>query len=313
MFVLAHLSDPHLGLPRIAKFSELAGKRALGFFHWHQRRRALHRADVHGALTEDLKTSRPDHVAVTGDLVNISLAGEFAPARAWLETLGPPAQVTLVPGNHDAYVRAKADHWQLHWDDYMRGDDSGQQPRFPFVRRRGPVALIGLSSAVPTGPFLATGRLGSEQLARLADLLPRLAREGLFRTVLVHHPPTSRRRDRLKRLIDGRALRAALARHGAELVLHGHNHVHSVVWLEGPKHRIPAVGVPSASAIPDREHEPAAYNLYRIDGHAGAWRCEAVSRGFRSAQSASGVVELAQRKLLGAEQLAYSSSNGSPT
>jgi 3',5'-cyclic AMP phosphodiesterase CpdA len=296
MFVLAHLSDPHLGPVRVANFSELAGKRVLGFLNWHRRRRVFHRADVLAALTADLNAQRPDHIAVTGDLVNISLAGEFAPARSWLETLGAPIQVTLVPGNHDAYVRATADHWQLHWDDYMRGD-AAQDTRFPFVRRRGLVALIGLSSAVPTGPFLATGHLGSDQIARLADLLARLRGESLFRVVLIHHPPVSKRRNRFKRLTDGRALRQVLARHGAELVLHGHDHVHSVIWLDGPAHPIPAVGGPSASATTGGEHDPAAYNLYNIEGQPGAWRCEAISRGFRP--DIPNVVELTRRMLHG--------------
>jgi 3',5'-cyclic AMP phosphodiesterase CpdA len=294
MFVLAHLSDSHLGPVRVANFSELAGKRVLGFLNWHRRRRVFHRADVLAALTEDLKAQRPDHIAVTGDLVNISLAGEFAPARTWLETLGAPIQVTLVPGNHDAYVHAKADHWQLHWDDYMRGD-AAQETRFPFVRRRGSLALIGLSSAVPTGPFLATGHLGGEQSARLAELLPRLRDEGLFRVVLIHHPPVSKRRNRFKRLTDGRAFRQVLARYGAELVLHGHDHRHSVTWLDGPGYAIPAVGVPSASATTGGDHDPAAYNLYNIDGQPGAWRCEAISRGFRP--DSPKVVELTRRML----------------
>ena len=306
-FALAHLSDPHLGPPRIANFSELAGKRAFGFINWHRRRRRFHRPDVLAALTADLAASRPDHVAVTGDLVNISLAGEFAPARAWLETLGAPRDVTLVPGNHDAYVRAQVDHWQLHWDDYMRGDDA-QNTRFPFVRRRGPVALIGLSSGVPTGPFLATGELGAEQIAPLADLLPRLGSEGLFRVVLIHHPPVGTPRNYFKRLVDRRAFRAVLAQHGAELVLHGHDHDHSVHWLDGPARRIPVVGVPSASAASGGEHDPAAYNLYRIDGQAGAWRCEAISRGFRPDQPE--VVEITRRMLHGPAQ---NSSNGRPT
>jgi 3',5'-cyclic AMP phosphodiesterase CpdA len=297
MLTLAHLSDPHLGPVRVTNFSELAGKRVLGFLNWHRRRREFHLADVLAALTADLKAQRPDHIAVTGDLVNISLAGEFAPARTWLETLGPPDKVTLVPGNHDAYVRATADHWQLHWDDYMRGD-AAQNTRFPFVRRRGKVALIGLSSAVPTGPFLATGHLGAKQLAQLADLLPRLRDDGLFRVVLIHHPPLSKRRNRFKRLTDGRAFRTLLARHGAELVLHGHDHVHSVIWLDGPANPIPVVGVPSASATSDGEHDPAAYNLYNIDGRAGAWRCEAVSRGVRP--DSPSVVELTRRMLHGA-------------
>jgi 3',5'-cyclic AMP phosphodiesterase CpdA len=313
-FLLAHLSDPHLGPLPAPNFSELAGKRALGFLNWYRKRRAFHRAEVLAALVEDLQASRPDHVAVTGDLVNISLAGEFAPARAWLDALGSPTQVTLVPGNHDAYVRATADHWQLHWDDYMRGDDAAQNDRFPFVRRRGPVALIGLSSAVPTGPFLATGRLGTAQLARLADVLGRLRNDGVFRIVLIHHPPMSKPANRFKRLVDGRAFRQILATHGAELVLHGHDHVHSVIWLDGPKNPIPGVGVPSASGIAKGEHDPAAYNLYSIDGQAGSWRCEAISRGLRAGYD--GIVELTRRILLGGSEhdaAGHTTSNGKPT
>ena len=75
---------------------------------------------------------------------------------------------------------------------------------FPYLRRRGPLALIGLSTAVPTPPFMATGRLGEAQLARLAETLVALAREKLFRVVLIHHPPVSEAK-RHKRLTDAGA------------------------------------------------------------------------------------------------------------
>ena len=275
MFVLAHLSDPHLGpLPK-ARLLELAGKRATGFLHWRRTRRLIHRGDVLARLVADVKAQAPDHLAVTGDLVNISLAGEYPPARTWLESLGSSRHVTLVPGNHDAYVRSAAAHPQLHWGDYMRGDEAGG---FPFLRRRGPLALIGLSSAVPTAPLLSTGRLGAAQIARLAELLDRCRDEGLFRVVMVHHPPASRVTRHFKRLVDGAGLRAVLAGHGAELVIHGHDHVHSLVYLAGPQRRIPVLGVPSASQAPRATHG-AGYHLYRIEGRPGAWRCEAVARG----------------------------------
>ena len=280
-FVLAHLSDPHLGpLPR-PSLSELAGKRALGFWNWRRKRRLIHRTDLLARIVHDLKAQAPDHIALTGDIVNIALADEFPPARGWLDALGSLEQVTVVPGNHDAYVRRAADHRQLHWGAYMRGDDAGPSGEacFPFVRRRGAVALIGLSSAVPTGPLMATGQLGAGQLARLAPLLEQLKTEGLYRIVLIHHPPLSPSSRHFKRLIDGAAFRDVLARYGAELVLHGHDHVHSVVWLSGPRERIPAVGVPSASGAADGRHEGAAYNLYRIERHTGGWRCEMASRG----------------------------------
>jgi 3',5'-cyclic AMP phosphodiesterase CpdA len=296
LFTLAHLSDPHLAPLPAPRLADLASKRVLGWLHWRRTRHRIHRAERVAALVRDLAAQAPDHIAVTGDLVNIALAAEFPQARAWLQTLGPPHDVTLVPGNHDAYVRAALAAHAPHWGEFMRGDaDTAAALQSPFVRRRGPLAIVGLSSAVATAPFMATGRLGSEQIAQLEALLPRLS--GHFRVVLVHHPPGHSRSGRFKRLTDAPALRAALARHGAELVLHGHDHVHALDWLPGPRGPIPAVGVPSASAALVEGHhvEPAAYNLYRVEGEPGAWRCEAVTRGF--AADRNGIGELQRQDL----------------
>ena len=162
MFVLSHLSDPHIGPIPTPPCRELINKRGLGLTNWYRKRHRHHRVDVLDAIVADMKAQTPDHVAVTGDLVNISLDSEFARAATWLSQVGAPQDVTLVPGNHDAYIRRAAGHAAEHWGDYMRGDDGAD---FPFVRRRGPVAIIGLTTSVPTGPLMATGRLGPEQLA----------------------------------------------------------------------------------------------------------------------------------------------------
>jgi 3',5'-cyclic AMP phosphodiesterase CpdA len=274
MFVLAHLSDLHLaGRPLLA---ELAGKRGLGFINWQRKRKSIHRPEVLEAITRDLRSQPHDHVAVTGDLVNFSLDDEYQRAAAWLATLGSPRDVSVVPGNHDTYVRGTEGAPAAFWADTMRGDDG--LDRFPYVRRRGDVALIALSTALPTGPFMATGRLGQRQLARFAEMLEQT--RGLFRIVLIHHPPRSPLRRHLRRLVDAPQLRAVLAAHGAELLLHGHDHRRAVVWLEGPPAtKIPAVGVPSASARARHGGEDAAgYNVFRIDGATGAWRCELAAR-----------------------------------
>src|SRR5215510_8125602 len=290
MFVLAHLSDPHLGPLPAPRWRELLGKRATGYVNWRRKRHLTHRGEVLSRIVADLKAQAADHIAVTGDLVNISLAGEYAPARAWLASLGPPHDVTLVPGNHDLYVRTAAQYPRLSWSDYMRADDGDPSVDvpFPFVRRRGPLALIGLSSAVPTAPFLATGRLGSGQIDRLAAALDRCDREGRFRVVLIHHPPLSKPSRRFKRLVDGAELRTVLARHGAELVIHGHDHEHALIALAGPLRPIPVVGVPSASEAPPGKH-CAGYNLYRIEGRDGQWRCEAIWRSL--ARDGEAIVE----------------------
>ena len=288
------MSDPHLApLPQPQLF-QLVGKRATGLVNWRRKRMAIHRPDVLARIVADLKAQHADHIAVTGDLVNLALPEEYAAARAWLDALGPPGDVTLVPGNHDAYVRSGVAASRAHWGDYMSGDEAAAGPNaFPFLRRRGPLALIGVSTSVPSLPLMAIGRVGADQLARLENILEECGREGLYRVVLIHHPPTSKRSHYLKRLTDGARLRDVLARHGAELVIHGHNHRRQTVWLNGPAGRIPAIGVPSASEAPPGEHDPAGYNLYRIDGERGAWRCEVVTRG----ATEDGVVEIETTKL----------------
>jgi 3',5'-cyclic AMP phosphodiesterase CpdA len=273
MFVLAHLSDLHMALqPRLI---ELVGKRGLGFINWHRKRKHIHRREILDDITRDLKAQPADHIAVTGDLVNLSLPIEYARARAWLETIGSPNNVTVIPGNHDVYVRQVEQKPAEYWGDYMTGDDGLQ--RFPFLRRRDGVALLALSSGVATGPFMATGRLGERQLKRLAEMLDQT--RDAFRIVLIHHPPLSPAKRHLRRLTDSTDFRSVLAAKGAELLLHGHDHQRALLWLEGPSKTIPAVGVPSASArLPHGDEDGGGYHLFNIDGATGNWRCEMIAR-----------------------------------
>jgi 3',5'-cyclic AMP phosphodiesterase CpdA len=275
-FTLAHLSDPHLPPLPAARLRDLASKRALGYLNWIRNRHKYHRREVLDALVADVRAQAPDHIAVTGDLVNLALEAEFAPSLQWLASVGEAEHVTVIPGNHDAYVRATRHRAAEIWADYVRGDVDGGNGAFPFVRKRGPVALIGLSSAVPTLPLMATGSLGRAQLQALDRILAQLASEQAFRVLLVHHPLHST--SRVKRLTDSRQLRALIRQHGVELVLHGHDHIHSTMWLEGPRGEIPAVGVPSASAIAHRHYPAAAFNLFSIERTNDAWCVEQTVR-----------------------------------
>ncbi len=74
---------------------------------------------------------------------------------------------------------------------------------------------------------------------------------------------------------------ALLKQYGVELILHGHDHVHSTIWVDGPNGPIPAVGVPSASALAHGRYPGAAYNLFSIERDGAAWRCEQTVRGFK--------------------------------
>jgi 3',5'-cyclic AMP phosphodiesterase CpdA len=278
MFTLAHLSDAHLAPMPVPNVAGIAFKQFAGYVNWLRSRRSIHRPDVLAGIVGDLRAQKPDHIAMTGDITNIALPFEFSRGRDWLAKLGAPEGVSVVPGNHDIYVAGAAELARAQWGALMQGDAG--ETGFPYVRRRGPVALIGLCSGVPTDLFYASGRLGPEQIAKLAIILETQKKANAFRVVLIHHPPVTQSAPR-KRLADADALLRVIAAHGAELLLHGHDHLPMLNRLYGPNGtRVPAVGVPSASSAPGKGKAPAAYNLYRVDGTPQAWTCEAISRGF---------------------------------
>ena len=275
-FVLAHVSDLHLTTLSGIRLRELLDKRITGYLSWRLRRRHEHRSEVLDALRVDLQAQHPEHIAVTGDLTHLGLPREFAEAASWLERLGAPQTITLVPGNHDAYVAEPWGETFAQWSAYMAGDDggaaTGSDDLFPSLRIRRQVALIGLSTATPSAPFLATGRLGERQLSRLDHMLEQTAGAGLFRVVLLHHPPALHTVRWRKSLLDGAALRDVIARRGAELILHGHGHFSAAAYLDAPRQRSLAIGVPTASAIGGKLERWATYHVYRIQRHESGWR-----------------------------------------
>ena len=273
MFTLAHLADPHLPMPT-ARALDLLGKRMTGYLNWWRHRVHVHAPEALAGIVADIKAQKPDHIALTGDLVNISLPAEFRRAAEWLAALGGPDLITVIPGNHDVYVPTDWRESLGLWGAYLAGDGAPVADgfeAFPTVRRRGPVALVGLSTGVPKPPLLATGTLGEAQIARAERLLAETGREGLCRVVLIHHPPLTTE-SRFKRLTDAAAFQAMIRRVGCELVLHGHNHRSEVARIAGPQGDIPVIGVTSASAAPGSKYGRARYHLIGIEREGAGWR-----------------------------------------
>jgi 3',5'-cyclic AMP phosphodiesterase CpdA len=279
-FTFAHLSDFHICRPEGARPGDFVNKRLLSYLSWRLRRRAEHRPEVLAAVQRSLKRIEVDQVVVTGDLTHLGLPAEFEDARVQLAALGAADRVFVVPGNHDALVAAASADPFARWADYMRSDDAapGGRTLFPTLRRRGPVCLIGVSSACPTPPLRATGRVGAAQMKRLGEVLAAAAAARLFRVVLIHHPPAPGAVSGHKRLTDIAALGSALAEHGAELILHGHAHVLGrAADLKGPAGRsIPVLGVSSATCASPRAARRAVFRLFRVSGGPDAWQttCE---------------------------------------
>lgn len=276
MFRLAHISDVHLGpLPAITLL-ELFSKRITGFVNWHRNRRRHLFANTLDIVLEDLERRDPDHLAITGDLVNLATPLEITAVKHWLPVAGTPEHVSVVPGNHDAYVRGAYDKSTRAWYPYMRGDEAPAEWHtdlhvFPYLRVRGPVALIGCSTAVATPPFAASGYFGPRQARETVNLLQKAGEAGLFRVVMIHHPPIRGATPFHKRMIGIRRFAATISTGGAELVLHGHTHLDTVHWLPGREQPVPVVGIASASQGPGGHKPPAGYNIFEISGGPGRW------------------------------------------
>lgn len=283
MFRLAHISDAHLGpLPDVT-YRELASKRVVGYVNWQRNRCRHHHDGIVDTIVADLKAQAPDHLAVTGDLVNLALAGEIELARLWLETLGAAADVSVVPGNHDAYVPNAFDKTCHAWAPWMRGDGCAgpvNQDSFPYLRVRENVALIGVSTARATAPFMASGFLREGQAERLAGLLEETGRRNLFRVIMIHHPPVRGAVGQHKRLLGIGKFQQVVRRHGAELVLHGHSHLPTLNWIAGLNGTVPVIGVAATGQAPGTRRPAAQFNLIDISGEKGNWTVQLTRRGY---------------------------------
>ena len=283
---LAHLSDAHLSPAPFPPLAEMRLKRVMGFVNWKRSRERANDMPMLRRLVADLRAQSPDHVAMTGDVVNLALSSEFIRAAEWLKTLGAATDVSFTPGNHDAYVRDAMPNLRRVLAPWTTSDGGAPAADpFPYLRVRNDVALIGLNSGVPTAPLLASGRLGAAQIAALKTLLRRTGAAGLARVVLIHHPPlVDGPSGRLRGLDDAADFEAAIADCGAEAILHGHTHRRMLHHLPSRasklrEDKVPVIGVSSCSVGAQDARHRAAYYLIRLERAENHWRVSARARG----------------------------------
>ena len=226
---LVHLTDPHLSTLDGEKLLSLRGKRWSGYLSWRKNRRNHFLPAVLNNLVDAVRAENADQILLTGDLVHIGLWSEITQAADWLTTLGSAGKVMLVPGNHDIYSKGSAEAVLQTWSDYLfqpaHGSETEQLTgQFPVVRKLGKLSLIGVSTGCVTPVFMATGKLGNEQLERLSELLQQAASEGQMVALLIHHPPLPGMTIWRKALVDAAALEAVLKQYPPSLIFYGHLH-----------------------------------------------------------------------------------------
>ena len=273
MITLAHITDPHLPLAGV-RLGELFSKRVLGWLSWRLNRFRLHRPEALARVVADVQARDPRVIAVTGDVLNISSAAEYAQGVNWLQRLADADGLAVVPGNHDFYVdRAATRHGKAQ----LSAPHGGPVPEWPWARATGNVALIGLDSthAAPWGE--SSGKLGAAQLERLAHLLRDCRAKGLCRVVLLHHPPRPGMTKPGKALRDAGELEAVVREAGAELILYGHLHRWHHEVLETASGVAHVLSAPSASMRPDAGSAAAGWQMIAIGRRQGRW-CYDITR-----------------------------------
>ncbi|WP_455476427.1 metallophosphoesterase family protein [Bartonella sp. B17] len=275
MFYLAHISDVHLSPLPQPSLLELFGKRLTGYLNWQKKRKGQMETNVLEILINILNEKNPDHIVISGDLVNLALDKEFKQAHTWLLNQGDPRNISLTFGNHDAYVRGTFRKACALFQPWIKGDlpQKNDLP-FPYMRIRDNIAIIGASSAIATPPFQASGYFGRKQAKILSQLLNEAAERNLFRVVMIHHPPFYHATYWHKKLWGIGRFLEVIKNNGCELILHGHTHLPTLNIIEGKMGRVPIIGVSSASQAFGDKKPPAGFNLFAIERSHHQWHCQ---------------------------------------
>ena len=274
---LAHCSDLHLLSHDGVRWIELANKRWIGAMNLISNRSRHYHVTAFEQMVADLNEQGVEHVLCTGDVTNLALEQEFHFARERFDMLaGGPEHVTVIPGNHDAYVAEGIAHFAAIFEPYHRSDAgwewrdverdrSDDDLRWPIVRVRGDLALIGVSTSRATPWFTAYGRVGGGQLARLRKALTDDRLRGKARVVAIHHPPAGKRaQSRIRGLRDHDDFAAVIAEAGADLIVHGHEHRMMDEKLAGPAGDVRVHGIASGTYEHGDPERTARYRVYEI-------------------------------------------------
>ena len=288
------LSDLHLSSPGLPNPYRLFNKRILGYLSWLKKRKFIHKRSILDCAMDEVANLNTDHLVITGDLLHIGLRNEFEQSVKWLARYDPPSDITIIPGNHDLYVKEKWSRSFNYWQEFMIGDnDPGLENidndnaldklniLYPIVRIREQVAFIGISSVFESPWFRATGLICREQLDRLEAILNDPAYKHYCKVLLVHHPVTLTYTKRRKCLINHKELTDLVAQSPVNLILHGHEHKTSVEYISSTRNiNIPVVGIASSSSASASDIARAEFALYKILRSDSAWNIEMDSYKF---------------------------------
>ena len=169
-------------------------------------------------LVESVRESRPDVVAVSGDLTQRAREEQFKEAREFLDRLPNVPQI-VVPGNHDVPLWNVFKRFLQPLDGFRRIISEDLEPSYADEE----VAIVGVNTA--RSLTVKHGRINEEQVGRVRELLCRLP-DGVTKIIVTHHPfDVPEGTDESELVGRARMAMETLAECGADLLLAGHLHV----------------------------------------------------------------------------------------
>lgn len=284
---IGQISDIHVWDDADLGALDFLSKRATGWLNFRMSRREEYSAAVLSAAIGRLVAERPDLVVVSGDVSNLGLRSELLAARATLQPLRDAGiLVTVIPGNHDYYLRSSTrGEFESVFADMQQADARIAGSPYPYLLRVGAARVLHFNSAIATPPLGAWGRVGTKQLDDAGALLD--GNPGGPVVVAMHHHPVRALHKRVeitRELKDAPAVRAFCVQHSVALVVHGHNHYSQYTRLgraDGPLVVGVSSGTTNRTEPEQRRGEVAIYELdasgliaarsFRYNAQAGAF------------------------------------------
>jgi 3',5'-cyclic AMP phosphodiesterase CpdA len=134
---------------------------------------------------------------------------------------------------------------------------------------------------------LATGYFKARQAEKLSLLLATERSAGQCCVVLIHHPPQANATHRHKRLLGAKRFRNVIAKSGADLILHGHTHLATTAFINGPVKKVPVICVPAAYQWPGHRKPPSGLNMFSISKDGTNWKIALERHGLASTSPSS--------------------------
>jgi 3',5'-cyclic AMP phosphodiesterase CpdA len=217
------------------------------------------RPPVVAALRRLVQESRPALVVLSGDLTQRARPGQFAAARAFVDSLSTP--FLAIPGNHDIPLFDVVTRLRSPYVRYSAAFGNDLEPAWSS-----PEWLV-LGVNTTRWWRHKQGEVSPAQVERVAARL-REATPGQLRVVVVHQPMAVIEASDWRNLLRGHEQAAgAWAIAGAQLVLGGHIHLPYVRPLDGPGGR-PLWVVQAGTAVSHRVRGGTSnsVNLIRREG-----------------------------------------------